>query len=302
MKNALVVALIMLVSLNIFGQDVMDRLSASEELENIVYKSNVLDSFSVTGTGIVTSKPDNVFIQLSISSAPGNNMSFAGKDLDQKVDFIIRSICRDFKLKKESFKITVAGVDMQESTSRAKTASSKYDENGQIIPEKSYSSSMKKLIVINDLGTKSPRELLEIIDTGVKLGAVAINSTITGQETATKSVTQMGSNSAKMALTKGGSAARITPDIKDNNNKLINYHFNEETLKKLMKQAKDGAFKEIKEKMARTKEKLKLNDEEYDFNITEAYNAVSTEDGEVSIKADLSVNYIKQKAAKEPAQ
>jgi len=295
MRKLLSFAVIFFAAINVFGQETSDKLAASEELENIVYKNNKLDSFSMTGTGIVTAKPDNVFVQLSISSTPGNNMASAGRDLDQKVDFLIRSISRDFKLKKENFKVSVSGVQMQEATSKVRTANSKFDENGQLIPEKSYTSSMKKIIVINDLGSKSPQDLLSIIDAGVKYGAVAIASSSSGQETDTSTITEAGKNSAKMKLSKGGSAAKITPDIKDNDNQLINYHFNEETLKKLMKQAKDSALKEIKEKLARTKEKIKLNESDFDFNIKEDFNASSTEDGEISIKADVAVNYTRSK-------
>ena len=295
MRKAIICALLVFTAVNGFAQDMADKLTASEELENINYKNNLLDSFSVTGTGIVTAKPDNVFVQLSISSIPGTNMASLGRDLDQKLDFLIRSLCRDFKLKKENFKVSVSGIQMQESTSKIKTASSKYDDEGKLIPEKSYTSSMKKTIVINDLGAKTPQDLLALIDAGVKYGAVAIAANAAGEETATSSITEIGSNKAKMALTKGGSAAKITPDIKDAANQLINYHFNEETLKKLMKQAKDNALKEIREKFSRLKEKMKLNEADFDFNLKEEYNAASTEDGEISIKADISLNYARPK-------
>ncbi|MCX5776718.1 MAG: hypothetical protein NTX32_03705 [Candidatus Firestonebacteria bacterium] len=272
---------------------------ATEELEGVSYSGGQFAGFTVTGTGILTAKPDNVFISLQIRSTPQISMQAAEKDIERKVDFLIRGISREFKLKKENFKIIDGDNQLEERTIKGKS-----DNSGESAPDtKTYQQSTSKTVVISDLGGKKRNAIIEIIDAAIKYGAVAVPSAVDmPADTSSGSVSVIGKKGKKSAATKGGSKLKIKADMKENSNQLINSHFNEETLKKLLKEAKELAFNEIKEKLTRVKTKVKFNDTDYDFNINEANSITSTEDGEVSIKTDVAVVYTRTAQKAEQAK
>ena len=267
-------------------------LEANENLDNLQFKNSQVSGFSVTGSGILTAMPDNAFIQLTMKSNPGPNLKTGETDVNQKVEFMIRGLCREFKLKKENFSMTGGGTQMQERTRKGVSADDQYDSDGTIIPKKTYSNTVKKTIIVNELGKKKTAEIMGIIDAAATYGATAIVSLIE-EDTVKESVVSFGKSSAKSQALKGASGLKINADIKDPSNQLINYHFKEETLKGLLKQARDASFKEIKEKLAKAREKAKINDAEFDIDVKEDNNLSATEDGEVIIRTDITVTYAK---------
>ena len=123
-----------------FGQGKDEKsnlvLEAGEVLENVVVSGGQLSGFVITGTGILTAKPDNVFVQFTIKSNPSVNLRAAEIDVTQKIDFLIRGICREFKLKKENFSVINNGTAMQERTKKGASADDKFDDVGNRVAKK----------------------------------------------------------------------------------------------------------------------------------------------------------------------
>ena len=76
---------------------------------------------------------------------------------------------------------------------------------------------------------------------------------------------------------------------------MINYHFNEVTLGNLIKGAKDEAYKEAKDKVARIKAVLKFKESEMDIGFEEDIGITSDEEGAVTIKVDVTAALEKPK-------
>jgi len=275
------------------SQEGSPSMEMNDELENISYSAGQLSGFSITGTGILTAKPDNVFVQFTVKSAASANLKSAEVDVTQKVDFLIRGICREFKIKKESFSVANAGTQMQERTKKGASANDQFDDEGNRIKKKTFSNTAKKTIVINNLGGKKQSEVMDILDAATKYGGALI-SVADAEETGSESVEEISSSSAQSKAVKGSTKTKITENIQDSANQLINYHMNEETLKKLLKEAKTAAMLEIKQKYAKATAKIKIKEEEYNIDIKEDNNVTSDENGLLTIKTEVSATYKKQ--------
>ncbi|OGF47535.1 MAG: hypothetical protein A2452_02450 [Candidatus Firestonebacteria bacterium RIFOXYC2_FULL_39_67] len=272
-------------------------LDASEELENVAYSGGQISGFTITGTGILTAKPDNVFVRFTVKSEPSVNLKAAEVDVSKKVEFLIRGICREFKLKKENFTVSGAGTQIQERTKKGASANDRFDDEGNRLKSKSYKNTAKKTVVINNLKDKKQAEIMDILDAAAKYGGapIAINDM---EDTAAESVSVISEGLTGSKLFKGATPAKITENIQNPVNQLINYHLNEETLKKLMKDAKAAAMLEVKQKYSKVTAKIKIKEEEFDIDITEDNNVNSDEEGLLTLKTEVTVAY-KKSAVKE---
>ena len=250
----------------VLGQEKEEKsnlaLDINEELENISYSGGKLSGFKMTGTGILTAKPDNVFVQVTVKSAPSVNLKAAEMDVMQKVEFLIRGISREFKLKKENFAVSNSGTQLQERTKKGASANDQFDDDGVRIAKKTYSNTAKKTVVINNLGGKKQTEVMDILDAAAKYGASTVVS-VDVEDTASESVSTISESSTQAKAVKGATAINMTANIQNPANQLINYHMNEETLKKLLKDAKAAAMLEVKAKYAKATSKIKINDKEF---------------------------------------
>ncbi|MFH1074328.1 MAG: hypothetical protein V1752_04480 [Candidatus Firestonebacteria bacterium] len=225
----------------VYGQEKTENSGlpwdAGEELENVSYSGGQLSGFAITGTGILTAKPDNVYVQFTVKSGPSVNLKAAEIDVTRKIEFLIRGICREFKLKKENFAVSNAGTQVQERTRKGVSADDQFDEEGNRIAKKSYSNTAKKTVVINNLGGKKQTEVMDILDAAAKYGGTPV-ANADAEETATESVSDISQSLAQSRGVKGATSLKMTENIQNPSNQLINYHMNEETLKKLLKDTK----------------------------------------------------------------
>ena len=281
--------------INDFAQAIM----TTDTVPKIVSKKGKIggSGFTITGTGILTAKPDNVFVRFTVKSEPSVNLKAAEVDVSKKVEFLIRGICREFKLKKENFTVSGAGTQIQERTKKGASANDRFDDEGNRLKSKSYKNTAKKTVVINNLKDKKQAEIMDILDAAAKYGGapIAINDM---EDTAAESVSVISEGLTGSKLFKGATPAKITENIQNPVNQLINYHLNEETLKKLMKDAKAAAMLEVKQKYSKVTAKIKIKEEEFDIDITEDNNVNSDEEGLLTLKTEVTVAY-KKSAVKE---
>ena len=270
----------------------ISALDASEELENVTYSGGQLSGFLITGTGILTTKPDNVFVQFTIKSSPAVNLKAAEVDVNQKIEFLIRGICREFKLKKDNFSVMNSGTAMQERTKKGASASDQFDADGNRMAKKTYSNTATKTVVVNNLGSKKQTEVMDILDAASKYGATPVAG-VDAEDTSSESVSSISQGLVQSKGIKGSSSLKVTENIQNPTNQLINYHMSDETLKKLLKEAKVMAMQEVKDKYAKAAAKIKIRDSDFDINISEVNNVNSDEEGLLTIKTDVSVTYAK---------
>ena len=269
--------------------------------ENVRFSGGKVAGFAFTGTGIVTAKPDNVFVQFSVKSGPQNSLRAAENEVMKKVDWMTYQLGWLYKIKKENFKVYGFQPEMVQQSVRQSRSLQQKDEEGKVIPKIEYGYNSKKYVVVSDLGKKSFIEICEMLDKAVDYGAIAVaeipklNSEITGESVAGKGNTQM-------TAVKGATKLKFQATTSNPNNQLINYHFNEATLEKLIKTAKDLAYKEAKDKVEKIKKVLKFKENEMDINFAEIINAASDEEGAVTIKAEVTATLNKPAAAAKQAK
>ena len=264
--------------------------------ENVRFSGGKLSGFSFTGTGIVTAKPDNVFVQFSVKSGPMVTLRAAEIESNRKVDFLTYNIGRLFKIKKESFKSYGFQPEMIQQTMRQANTTRQRDLNGNVIDRVQQRYNITKYVVVNDLGSKKFEEVCEILDKAIDYGAIAV-AEIPKVDSAVASETSLGVGGTQMNAVKGATKLKFNANTQNPANKLVNYHFNEGTLEKLIKSAKDQAYKEAKEKVEKIKAVLKFKESEMDITFAESINANSDEEGAVTIKADVTASLIKNAAA-----
>ena len=214
----------------------------------------------------------------------------------RKVDFLTYNIGRLFKVKKESFKSFGFEPEMIQQTMRQANTIKQRDMNGNIIDRVQQRYNITKYVVVNDLGGKKFEEVCEILDKAIDYGAIAV-AEIPKTDNAVSSETSLGSGGTQMNAVKGATKLKFNSNTKNPANKLVNYHFNEGTLEKLIKSAKDQAYKEAKDKVEKIKAVLKFKESEMDINFAESINANTDEEGAVTIKADVTASLSKNAAA-----
>jgi hypothetical protein len=255
--------------------------------ENLSFKGGKVTGFSLTGTGIVTAKPDNVFVQFAVKTDPANSLRSAELEINRKIDFITYNLCRLYSIKKESIKVWGFAPQMQEQIIRTPSSLQQRDSYGNPIQKKEYKYTITKFIIINDLGNKKLEEICELIDKAISYGAIAV-AEIPKDDSNVQSSSVLGSAKSRISALKGISKLKIAADTKDPNNELINYHFKEETLEKIIKEAKEQALKEAKEKVDKVKKALNFKENEMDVNFKEDISATSNEEGEITVKAEVT--------------
>jgi len=272
--------------------------SKIEGLEsNVVFKDNKLVSCSIKGTGIVTSKPDNVYIEIGFSSEPSSTMKSAENDLNKKTDFLIRTIGRLYGIKKESFKMSKMSPKLNEQIMKVPKALQQLDAAGNPIEKKENKYYVSKSIVINDLGKKKMSELMEIIDKCSEYGATVIAEK-TKTDDAVLSESTLGTGQTQLKQTKGMSKLNIKNESAETSNELINYFFKEETLEKMTKDAKAAALKEIQAKMDKVNDKV--NVKAMDQKFTENLSSTTTEEGELTVTDEVMADFTVPGAVQAP--
>ena len=116
------------------------------------------------------------------------------------------------------------------------------------------------------------------------------------------SATAEGKADSRLKAVKGATKLKFAATTQNPDNQLINYHFNEATLEKLMKTAKDQAYKEAKDKVDKIKAVLKFKENEMDIIFAESTTAASDEEGAVTIKTDVTATLSKPNSAANQAQ
>ncbi|MEI7904538.1 MAG: hypothetical protein WCI43_03870 [Candidatus Firestonebacteria bacterium] len=260
--------------------------------QNVRMSGGKVSGLNIIGTGIVTAKPDNVFLQFKIKSDPKNSLAYADKDADKKIEYIADRLKSRFKLKKENFKVW--GFSPEMLAEKQKNASF---SNAQNQFTTSIKQTVTKFFAINDLGKLKIFEICEIIDRASELGAIGVAEIPPALASYVESSTVMGAAKNKISQTKGVSKNNIKTSSKAEQNEFINYHFNEETLEKLVAQARQAAYKEAKEKFAAVKKVLKFNENEMDVVFNEEQSTTTTEEGEITIRIDVTPSLDKTKNA-----
>ncbi|MFH1073858.1 MAG: hypothetical protein V1752_02105 [Candidatus Firestonebacteria bacterium] len=264
--------------------------------ENVKFSGGKVSGFSFTGTGIITAKPDNVFIQFSVKSGAMVTLRSAEIESARRVDFLTYNLGRLFRIKKESFKSYGFQPEVIQQTMRQAKTLKRRDQDGNPIDEVQQRYNITKYVVVNDLGNKKFEEVCEILDKAIDYGAIAV-AAIPKLDNAVESQTTLGVGDTQVNAVKGGTKLKFKADTKNPANQLVNYHFNEGTLEKLIKSAKDQAYKEAKEKVEKIKAALKFKESEMDISFEESVNASSDEEGAVTIKADVTAALIKTAVA-----
>lgn len=260
--------------------------------ENVRFSGGKVAGFSFTGTGIVTAKPDNVFIQFSVKSNPMPTLRATENETMKKVDFMVYNLGRLFKIKKDKFKVFGFQPKMvQQKVKKAKSLKQK-DSEGNVIDDYQYKYSLTKYVVVNDLGGRKLSEICEILDKAVDYGGVAV-AEIPKPDGSVEKETGLGDGDSQITAVKGATKLKFSSEMKNPNNKLVNYHFSEGTLEKLMKKARDMAYKEAKEKVDKIRIAIKFKENEMDIDFLEDMNASSDEEGAVTIKADVTAMLVK---------
>lgn len=271
--------------------------------ENVRFSGGKVAGFSFTGTGIVTAKPDNVFVQFMVKSGLQGSLRSAENEALKKVDFMTYNLGRLFKIKKESIKVYGFEPEMIQQTIRQARTLQQRDSDGNVVAKVEFKYNTKKYVVVGDLGSKSFLEICELLDKAVDYGGIAVAEIPKmGNEASAESVA--GSAGTQMTAVKGATKLKFSSTTNNPNNKLINYHFNEATLEKLIKSSKDQAYKEAKDKVEKIRAVLKFKENEMDINFKENINAVSDEEGGVTIKTEVTATLNKSRApaaAAEPA-
>lgn len=255
--------------------------------ENLSLRDGKVAGFSLTGTGIVTAKPDNVYVQFSIKSESTASLRSAELDIKRKLDFITYNIGRLYSIKNESIKTWGFAPEMHEQIIRTPRSLQQRDEYGNVIQQKKYKYTITKYIIINDLGSKTIEEICDLIDKAVSYGVSAV-ANIPSYAGDVESSTSLGTAKAKLSAIKGASKLEISTDVKDPANELINYHFKEETLEKLIKEAKDKALVDAKDKVDKVKKILNFKENEMKITFAEKLTATNSEEGEITIRADVT--------------
>jgi hypothetical protein len=291
LKNTLV-GMLLLVACFGFGQNsILDTPDIMDEVEGLKYEKGAVKEFSVFGVGIITAKPDNIFIQFSIKSDPETNLKAAEVSAQKKADFIIDSLVRYYKLKKTSIKIINVNPQLIQQKIAAPKSLQKKNESGEVIANTVTKYQITKYIVVNDLGKTKMTDIYEIIDKAVSYGASALKDVDIPRyvDSTVEESNVTGEATRAMSAFKGGaSKLKMTTAIKDNNNQLVNYHFNEDTLAKMQKEARGKARAEIKEKFDKAKSALKINENDFVVSYKEDNSVTSTEDYEITMKLELT--------------
>ncbi len=269
--------------------------------ENVKFSGGKVAGFSFTGTGIVTAKPDNVFVQFSVKSGPQNSLRSAETAVAQKVDWMIYNIGRLFRIKKENFKVYGFQPELVKQTMKQNRSLTQKDEYGNVIEKVEFKYNSKKYVVVGDLGSKSFVEICEMLDKAVDYGGIAV-AEIPKLNNEVASATAEGKADSRLKAVKGATKLKFAATTQNPDNQLINYHFNEATLEKLMKTAKDQAYKEAKDKVDKIKAVLKFKENEMDIIFAESTTAASDEEGAVTIKTDVTATLSKPNSAANQAQ
>jgi hypothetical protein len=143
-----------------------------------------------------------------------------------------------------------------------------------------------KYLVISDLGKLKLSDICEILDKAQGYGAIGVAELPPDAPEWVASATTAEAN-VKVAQTKGVSKNNIDTEVKATDNEFINYHFNEATLEKLIKEARDKAVKDAKEKLDLIKKALNFKENEMNIKFTEKMSTTATEEGEMTIRIDL---------------
>ena len=122
--------------------------------ENVRFSGGKVAGFAFTGTGIVTAKPDNVFVQFSVKSGPQNSLRAAENEVMKKVDWMTYQLGWLYKIKKENFKVYGFQPEMVQQSVRQSRSLQQKDEEGKVIPKIEYRYNSKKYVVVSDLGKK----------------------------------------------------------------------------------------------------------------------------------------------------
>jgi len=269
--------------------------------ENVKFSGGKVAGFSFTGSGIVTAKPDNVFVQFSVKSGPQNSLRSAETAVAQKVDWMIYNIGRLFRIKKENFKVYGFQPELVKQTMKQNRSLTQKDEYGNVIEKVEFKYNSKKYVVVGDLGSKSFVEICEMLDKAVDYGGIAV-AEIPKLNNEVASATAEGKADSRLKAVKGATKLKFAATTQNPDNQLINYHFNEATLEKLMKTAKDQAYKEAKDKVDKIKAVLKFKENEMDIIFAESTTAASDEEGAVTIKTDVTATLSKPNSAANQAQ
>jgi len=254
-----------------------------------------VSGFSFSGTGIATGKPDNVFIQLTVKSDMKDSMQFASKDLEKKLDIIIWRLTSLFRLKKEQFKSFGVTPDVINYTEKDSFSLGGKPAAGF----KKTKYTISTTLTLNDLGKMKMDEIFEILDRAKQYGATVVAEGPVTLPSEVFSATSAGTGKSKTQQTKGVSKVKVLDESTADKSEFINFHFNEDTLKKLIEQAKGAAYKEAKEKVAAVKKVIKFKDSDMDVDFAENISSTQTDEGEVTIRVDVTA--VLKKTAQAPA-
>jgi len=252
--------------------------------ENIKYSGGKVAGFTFTGAGIVTARPDNVYIQFMVKSGPCPTTRGAEIQSTQKVSFLTYNLGRLFKIKKESFKSYGFQPEVLQQTVRQAKSLKRRDDDGKAIDQMQMKYNITKYVVVNDLGSKKFVDICEILDKAIDYGATAI-ADIPKLDNSVSDQVSLGVGDTQTKAVKGATKLKFNTDTKNPANQLINYHFNQATLEKVIKSAKDQAYKEAKEKVDKIKALLKFKEKDMDISFKEAVDIKSNEDGDISVMA-----------------
>ncbi|MEI7904255.1 MAG: SIMPL domain-containing protein [Candidatus Firestonebacteria bacterium] len=289
--------LLLLIALRVCAQEPAKGADLSGISEKYtVNKDGKLDDAVITGIGILTSTPDEVYVQLSLKSDPSNTLKAAQIDLERKIDFITARLAGAFRLKKENFKSAALDSKLKEQSIRNPASLVYKDSSGKIIQKKEYKYELSKNLIISGLAGKKMGEVLEIIDKAVGYGATAVAEAVKEDPAEVESTTVLGTSTSKMALSKGVSKLAIKKGEDAEKNELINYYFSEATLEKLSTKCREKAAADAKEKLAKLSKIYPFNSNEKDIQFSEDISAVQTSEGELTVKCEYSVAITKKKA------
>ncbi len=246
-----------------------------------------VSGFTFSGTGMATGKPDNIFVQLTVKSGMKDSMQFAEKDIEKIIDNIIWKLTGYFRylhLDKKQFKSFKGVPEVINYTEKDFSS-----PGGKPVAGHSRSKyTITKTLTINDLGKLKMEEIYEIIDRAKQFGATVIADPPAALPSEVFSATSAGQGMSKTQQTKGVSKVKVLDESTADKSEFINWHFNEDTLKKLIEQARGEAYKEAKEKVAAVKKLIKFKDSDMDVDYTENTSSTQTDEGEVTIRVDVT--------------
>jgi|GEM_PF-2474935 len=255
--------------------------------KQITFAEDKVSGYSVVGTGMVTTKPDNVSVQFLVKSSPQATLKLADTIVTERVGWMIYNISRIYNIKKENIIIyDFPSERVKESARKSKHLIRKNDDNNSA-GEDDFRYISKKYVVVGDLGSKSFVEICEMLDKAVDYGGIAV-AEIPKLNNEVAPATAEGKADSRLKVVNGATKLKFAATTQNPDNQLINYHFNEATLEKLMKTAKDQAYKEAKDKVDKIKAVLKFKENEVDIIFAESTTAASDEEGAVTIKTEVT--------------